>query len=229
MGNGIFITGTDTGVGKTWFTVTLMEALKKQGHQVAGMKPIASGAKLNDGRLINEDAMLIMHHCSEATNYELINPVVFELPVAPHIAASQKNEIIDLDQIIASYDQLASNSGSVIVEGIGGWRVPITGKTSLVDLVRVLDLPVIMVVGLRPGCINHAILTAEAIRADGVILRGWVSNQLEKDYLFKRETIDTLKERLACPHIADLAYMNDFEPDKMLERIDLSSIWGLKF
>jgi len=224
MANGIFITGTDTGVGKTWFTVTLMEALKKQGHQVAGMKPIASGAILDDGRLMNEDASLIMHHCSEATNYELINPVVFESAVAPHIAVSKKKEIIDLDQIVASYDQLASNSESVIVEGIGGWRVPISDKISIVDLVRALNLPVIMVVGIRLGCINHAILTAEAIRADGVTLCGWVSNQLDKDCLYKQETIDTLNERLDCPQIADLAYMKDFEPDKMLDRINLSLI-----
>ena len=224
MANGIFITGTDTGIGKTWFTVSLMEALKRQGHQVAGMKPIASGAILNNGRLMNEDASLIMHHCSEAISYDLINPVVFELPVAPHIAASQKDEIIDLDQIVASYDQLASNGRSVVVEGIGGWRVPISDKTSMVDLVRVLDLPVIMVVGIKLGCINHAILTAEAIRADGENLCGWVSNQLGKDYLFKQETIDTLNEKLACPQIADLAYMKDIEPDKMLDRINLSLI-----
>ncbi len=224
MSNGIFITGTDTGVGKTRFTVTLMEALKKQGHQVAGMKPIASGANLNDGKLMNEDAILIMLHCSETTNYEVINPVVFESPVAPYIAANREKVIIDLDKIIASYDQLASNGGYVIVEGVGGWRVPISDKTSMVDLVRVLDLPVIMVVGISLGCINHAILTEEAIRSDGVNLCGWVSNQLEKDYLFKQETIDTLKEKLTSPHIANQPYMNDFKPDKMLERIDLSLI-----
>jgi dethiobiotin synthetase len=227
MNNGVFITGTDTGVGKTRFTIVLMEALKKLGHQVAGMKPIASGAILNGGRLMNEDASLIMHHCSTPTDYELINPVVFELPVAPHIAASQKKELIDLEQIIASYDRLASHTEKVVVEGIGGWRVPISTKISMVDLVRVLDLPVIMVVGLRLGCINHAILTAEAIRVDGVNLCGWVSNQLDKDYLYKQETIDTLKQQLACPHIADLAYMNDFETVNMPESIDLSFISGV--
>ena len=226
MFKGVFITGTDTGVGKTWFTVILMEALKKQGHQVAGMKPIATGAILEDGKLMNEDASLIMRHCSEVTRYELINPVVFEPPVAPHIAANKKYEIIDLDQIIASYDQLALNSNIVIVEGIGGWRVPISDKTSMVDLVRMLDLPVIMVVGIRLGCINHAILTVEAIRTDGVNLCGWVSNQLDKDYLFKQETIDTLNERLDCPQIADLAYKKNFEPDKMLDRINLPLIYG---
>ncbi|MCZ6804005.1 MAG: dethiobiotin synthase [Proteobacteria bacterium] len=226
MFKGVFITGTDTGVGKTRFTVILMEALKKQGHQVAGMKPIASGAILDDGSLINEDARLIMHHCSKVTRYDLINPVVFEPPVAPHIAASQKKEIVDLDKIIASYGQLASNDRFVVVEGIGGWRAPISDNKSIVDLVRMLDLPVILVVGIRLGCINHAILTVEAIRTDGVNLCGWVSNQLDKDYLFKQETIDTLNERLDCPQIADLAYKKDFEPDKMLDRINLPLIYG---
>jgi len=140
----------------------------------------------------------------------------------------KKKEIINLDQIVARYNQLAGNDRIVVVEGIGGWRTPIADNTSMVDLVRVLDLPVIMVVAIRLGCINHAILTAEAIRADGVNLCGWVSNQLDKDGLFNQETIDTLYEKLDCPQIAALAYRKDFEPEKMLEKIDLSSIWGLK-
>lgn len=164
MGKGVFITGTDTGIGKTWFTISLMEALKDEGHQVSGMKPIAAGAGRIDGRLVNEDARLIMQHCSKPTNYELINPFVYELPIAPHIAASQQDGCIGLDQIISCYERLASDSEKVVVEGVGGWRVPISDKISAVDLVRELDLGVIMVVGIRLGCINHALLTAEAIR-----------------------------------------------------------------
>lgn len=224
MTKGIFITGTDTGVGKTWFTLTLIEALKKQGHQVAGMKPIASGAKWIDGRLINKDAQLIMERCSKPADYELINPVVYELPVAPHIAASQNNESIDLTQIIVGYDQLASHAGIIVVEGVGGWRVPISDNAFLSDIVRTLDLPVIMVVGIRLGCINHALLTAGAICADGANLCGWVSNQLDKSYLYKEETIKTLEERLGCAHVADLAYMSKFEPDKMIDQVNLSQI-----
>lgn len=224
MSNGVFITGTDTGIGKTWFTIALMEKLKKQGHQVSGMKPIATGAILNNDKLINEDANQIMQHCSEPTNYELINPVVFELPVSPHIAVSQKNEVVDLDQIMDCYKQLASNSEDVIVEGIGGWRVPISEGLSLVDLVRALDLPIILVVGFKLGCINHAILTAEAIRADGLSLIGWASNQLDKDYLFTEETIKTLKKALACPHIANLPYADDFVSDEALKHINLLAV-----
>ena len=226
MSKGVFITGTDTGVGKTRLTLALMDELKKRGKSVSGMKPIASGASLNNGKLINEDASLIMQHCSKPTDYELINPVVFELPVAPHIAASQKKETIDLGKITVCYKQLISNCENVVVEGVGGWRVPVSNELSMVDLVRDLDLPVVLVVGLRLGCINHAILTAEAIRADGLDLKGWVSNKLDKDYLCAEETIVTLKESLACPYIANLPYTGDFEPNRALSKIDLSLIFG---
>ena len=229
MPDGIFVTGTDTGIRKTRCTITLMGALKNHRRQVKGMKPVASGAILNDGKLLNEDAELIMQHCSENANYELINPFVFEPAVAPHIAARQKNKIIDFDKIIACYNKLASTCECIIIEGIGGWRTPISDKTSMVDLVRVLDLPVIMVVGIRLGCINHAILTAESIRADGVNLCGWVSNQIDKDCLFIREIIDTLSKKLDYPHIADLPNLSNFDPVKIFERIDLSFYSGLNF
>jgi len=224
MSKGIFITGTDTGIGKTRFTLSLMEALKKHGRQVSGMKPIASGATMNRGKLINQDAELIMQHCSKPTDYKLINPAVFELPVSPHIAADKKNEKIDLDQIVACYKKLESNCDNIVVEGVGGWRVPISQDLSLVDLVRALDLSVILVVGLKLGCINHGILTSEAINADGIRLVGWVSNRLDSDYLLAEETIKTLNAHLSCPHLADLPYSDNFEPEKMLETIDLSSI-----
>jgi dethiobiotin synthetase len=212
MSKGLFITGTDTGIGKTRVTLSLMEELKKQGHRVAGMKPIASGAILKNEKLVNEDAELILRSCSKQTDYELINPTVFELPVSPHIAASKANEIIDLDLINASYSQLASKNDIVIVEGVGGWRVPLSADTTLADLVRKLDLPVMLVVGLRLGCINHAILTAEAIKADGLSLHGWVSNQVEKDYLFAEDTINTLKISLSCPYMASFSFNDAFEP-----------------
>jgi dethiobiotin synthetase len=224
MTTGVFITGTDTGIGKTRFTLALMEKLKSQGINVSGMKPIASGAVFENGKLINDDARLIMEHCSQPTDYSLINPAVFELPVSPHIAAQQKNEVVDLGQIVDSYMKLVSNCGSVVVEGVGGWRVPISNSLSVVDLVKALNLPVILVVGLKLGCINHAILTAETIKADGLPLIGWVSNQLDHGYLCVEETIKTLNQALACPQIANLPYAVNFAPDKVLDRINLSTI-----
>ena len=222
MSKGVFITGTDTGVGKTYFTVSLMESLKKRGKIVSGMKPIASGATLNDGKMVNDDARLIMQHCSNPVDYELINPVVFEPAIAPHIAARQKNEKIDINQILVCYQQLASISENVVVEGVGGWRVPLSTEKSLVDIVRALDVPVILVVGLKLGCINHALLTAEAIRSDGLVLGGWVSNHIDAEYMFAYETIETIKDSLACPYLANLPYIDDFESGKSIENINMS-------
>jgi dethiobiotin synthetase len=219
---GIFITGTDTGIGKTRFTLRLIQEIKNHGAKVLGMKPIASGAEFKSGRLINEDAELIWQAASKEVNYELVNPIVFDLPVAPHIAAAQKNEMIDLDQIVDCYNRLASDCGNIIVEGVGGWRVPVSSAHSTVDLVRELRLPVILVVGLKLGCINHAILTAETIKADNINLIGWVSNQLERDYLFPDETVSSLNGLLGCPHIASLFYAGDFRSGATEDQIKLS-------
>ena len=219
-----FITGTDTGVGKTWFTVAFMAALKRRGLNVMGMKPIATGAEKIKDRLINEDAKLIMQNCSQTVSYDLINPFVFELPSAPHVAAKHEGVVIDLDQIIKNYYLLKSMCDALVVEGVGGWRVPVTDKYSLADLVSKLNLSVILVVGMRLGCINHAILTAEAINADGLNLCGWASSHLDRVYFKSEETIKTLKKQLDCPHIGDLPHNSDFDPDKLSTEISLSFI-----
>ena len=219
-----FITGTDTGVGKTWFTVAFMGALKRKGLSVMGMKPIATGAEKTKGRLINEDAKLILQNCSQMVSYNLVNPFVFELPSSPHVAAKHQGTVIDLDQIIKNYHFLKSMCDVLVVEGVGGWRTPITDEHSLTDLVSKLNVSVILVVGMRLGCINHAILTAEAIKADGLNLCGWVSNNLDRVYSNSEETIKTLKKRLDCPHIGNLLYNSDFDPDKLSTEISLSFI-----
>ena len=219
-----FITGTDTGVGKTWFTVAFMGALKRKGLSVMGMKPIATGAEKTKGRLINEDAKLILQNCSQMVSYNLVNPFVFELPSSPHVAAKHQGTVIDLDQIIKNYHFLKSMCDVLVVEGVGGWRTPITDEHSLTDLVSKLNVSVILVVGMRLGCINHAILTAEAIKADGLNLCGWASNHLDRVYSNSEETIKTLKKQLDCPHIGDLLYNSDFDPDKLSTEISLSFI-----
>ena len=221
---GYFITGTDTGVGKTWATLALMKAMQNKGKIVVGMKPVACGCKETRDGLRNDDAVKILKQSSQSLNYKTVNPYAFQHAIAPHIAAGLGGVMIDIEKIADEYDKLINDSDCVLVEGIGGWCVPLGGDIMLSELVNRLDLPVILVVGLRLGCINHALSTVRAMRTDGVNLCGWVSNQLDKDYLFTQETIDTLKKRLACPHIADLAYMKDFEPDKMLDRINLSLI-----
>jgi len=220
MSNGVFITGTDTGVGKTWFTLALMEAFKEQGCKTNGMKPVASGGSYFNDKLMNDDARLIMESCSEPVNYELINPYVFEQPVSPNFAARQTGVSVEFEQLVTSYNQLASACDIVVVEGIGGWRVPLSDKIGTADLVRELELPVILVVGLQLGCINHAILTAEAIKADGVNLCGWVSNQLETGYLHRCDTVDLLNKELSCPNIANLSHMVALDSVKMGKKID---------
>jgi len=219
-----FITGTDTEIGKTRFTVSLMAMLKKNGFSVMGMKPFATGATMTKEGLINEDAKLIMQNCSKSVPYDLINPFVCELPAAPTIAANKENVSVDLDQIIKNYNTLKSLADAMVVEGIGGWRVPITNEYYLTEFVKRLNLSVILVVGIRLGCINHAILTAEAIRADGLNLHGWVSNHLDSVYSYGEETVKTLKKTLNCRHIADFSCCSDFDPEKLAGHIDSAII-----
>lgn len=206
MNTGWFITGTDTEIGKTWATVLLMRELQTMGYVVNGMKPIASGAEKEQNELRNEDALLIQQQCSSEIVYSMINPVTFEPPIAPHIAAIEAGTEINLEMLVNTYSALKRDSDMVLVEGVGGWRVPLGGQQSIRDMVKALDLPVIQVVGLRLGCINHAILTAEAIQNDGMELSGWVLNEIQQDYLFKQHTIDTLKSALDCPYLAEIPH-----------------------
>ena len=219
-----FITGTDTGVGKTRATITIMAALKDTGFDVVGMKPVASGAQMINGKLINEDAKLIQQQCSHSVSYEAVNPIVFRLPVAPHIAAELENKSIDHTQIITNYHTLDSVSDILIMEGIGGWEMPLSEEYTLPDIVGSLNLAVILVVGLRLGCINHAILTAQSIVARGIKLCGWVSNHLDKEYSTPDQTIMALKKRLNCPHIADLPYNPNFDLDNLSTKVSSTFI-----
>ena len=224
MATGVFITGTDTGVGKTWFTIALMEELKKQGLNIAGMKPVASGAALINDKLINEDANLIQAHCSATIDYELINPYVFEPPVAPHIAAEKSNQHVNIDRIIQCYSSLLANSDLVVVEGVGGWRVPLSGRIATVDLVKALALPVILVVGIRLGCINHALLTEQSILSDQIELLGWVSNHVDEECLVKPEIIETLRSSLTSQHLGDLPHAIDPVKGFCRQNTDLLSL-----
>lgn len=209
MSSGFFITGTDTGVGKTWFTVLLMRYLQQQGLSVNGMKPIASGAAEQDGMLVNEDATAILAACSSQLEYSEVNPQLFEPPVAPHIAAARAQQPIDIDRILSAYTSLQPRSDRLVVEGVGGWRVPLNDSQTLGSLVRLMQLPVILVVGLRLGCINHALLSAEAIRHDGLELAGWVVSTLEQEYLYRDETLATLDRGLKCPLLGEIPFCTD--------------------
>jgi dethiobiotin synthetase len=200
--SGFFIAGTDTGVGKTRVACALLDALAARGLRVAGMKPVASGAYWRDGERVNDDALELMRHASVTAPYARVNPYVFEPPIAPHIAAREAGVVIDLDRIRAAFDALSGQADIVVVEGVGGFRVPLGGTRDMADVAVLLGLPVILVVGLRLGCLNHALLSAEAIRARGLMLAGWVGNTLDAAMPRRDENVACLDEALGAPRLA---------------------------
>ncbi len=215
----MFITGTDTEIGKTWCTLALIQHFKSQNLRVAGMKPIASGCYRTANGLRNSDAEQILAITGLDLPYDMVNPYPFEPPIAPHIAANQTDQIIELDKIISNYEQLQTRADMVIVEGFGGWRVPINSSLSLKDMVLAMKIPVVLVVGIRLGCINHALLTAEAIVQDGCHLIGWIANQIDANFV-GQQSIDTISEYLSAPLLAQTPYLTNLDiallADKMV-------------
>ena len=200
--NGWFITGTDTGVGKTFVTAGLMRALNARGLETAGMKPIASGCDRTPAGLRNDDALQIQAASAVDLPYTLVNPYAFEPPIAPHIAAAQAGIDIDVDTILGNCRTIASRVEAVIVEGVGGWEVPIGEAVGMPDVAVALGLPVILVVGIRLGCINHALLTANAVRARGLRLAGWIANHLDPDTREQAAIVSAIGERIGAPMLA---------------------------
>ncbi len=216
---GYFITGTDTGCGKTAVTLGLMALLQSRGHSVLGMKPVASGAEPTPDGLRNEDALRIQAQGSQTIPYQRINPYAFEPPIAPHLAAEQTGEIIRFDHLKACYQELAKQAEHVLVEGVGGWRVPLGSDGDVAHLAASLELPVILVVGLKLGCINHALLTTEAIRASGCELLGWVANQVDSQMEAQDENLATLKARIDVPCLGVVPYLDNPSADEVASHI----------
>ena len=197
--SGYFITGTDTEVGKTVVTLGLMRYLQAQGKRVVAMKPVASGCEATPAGLRNDDALQLQRQASLDLDYALINPYAFEPAIAPHIAAAQAGTQVRLDAIQAAYTQIAGQVDCMLVEGVGGWRVPLTATETVADLAQRLGLDVILVVGIRLGCLNHALLTVGAIEAAGIPLAGWVANCLPPPSAATNENINTLKSMISSP------------------------------
>ena len=206
MAKGYFITGTDTGVGKTRSSIALMHYFQQQGDQVMGMKPIASGCRLQEGRLYNDDALQLQNHASVQADYALVNPYAFAAPMAPHLAAKQQGQEINLEVITRAYRALEDLADTVIVEGIGGWLVPLVGNLLLPDLVVKLDIPVIVTVAIRLGCINHALLTIKAVQDSGARCAGWIASCVDPDMLRVQENISSLDALLGVPLIGVMPY-----------------------
>jgi len=210
----IFIAGTDTAAGKTFVTVALMQALKARGKQVYGLKPVASGCRTTDKGLVSDDAILIQQNCSQILPYKTINPVALANPCSPDIAARLENRTVALDEVIHAYKQMPAQADFVLIEGIGGWRTPFCETAGMSDLVKLLAIPVILVVGLRLGCINHALLTVEAMRNDGVKLAGWVATRPDPDFNYVSETIACLAANIGAPMLAQIPLMNEATRDE---------------
>lgn len=204
---GFFITGTDTEIGKTFVSSLLIKILVDEGLKVSGMKPVASDAKNIDGVLQNEDALTLMQAANVDADYSLVNPYVFAEAVSPHIAAEDAGVEIDLNKIKNNLDVLEKKSDVVVVEGVGGWYAPLSYDTTVADLARVLNTPVIIVVGLRLGCLNHALLTVQAIRHSGVPIAGWMANHVEEHFSSAEKNIETLKAFLSdVPFLGSVSY-----------------------
>lgn len=202
---GFFITGTDTGVGKTFVACLLVDALKKNGLSVAVMKPVAAGVEA-DG--MNEDVRRLMAASNVQAPLEQVNPYCFAPAIAPHLAARQAGVDMRVETIVQAYEQLAAQADVVVVEGAGGFLVPLNGKQGMDVIPLQLKLPVIMVAGLRLGCLNHALLTAEAIRARGLTLAGWIANRIDPEMEAAEENLHALHSVLRAPCLGEIPWQD---------------------
>jgi len=205
--NAWFVTGTDTGVGKTLIAAALMHRLREHCRRVVGMKPIAAGSQLmSDGSWSNEDTIALRDAASVDAPAALVNPYLLVAPVSPHIAARREGVIIDIERILTAFQELQAISDAVVVEGAGGFRVPLTESLDGADLAVALALPVVLVVGLRLGCLSHALLTAESIASRGLRLAGWVANRVDPQMPEQQANLDLLAKHLDAPCLGDVPH-----------------------
>ena len=222
--DGCFVTGTDTGVGKTLVSAALLHTLARHHRRVVGMKPVAAGLIDHHGHWVSEDVLALRAASSVTVPPELDNPVALPDALSPHIAAQRAGRLITVAELLAAQRALKEHADVVVVEGAGGWRVPINDHETLADLSVALALPVVLVVGLRLGCLNHALLTAEAIRADGLPLAGWVANAIDPDMACRDENIDTLRRWLPAPWLGTVPHCAG-TPDARRIALNLPAAW----
>lgn len=201
-----FVTGTDTEVGKTYFCCHWLAQLARQGYRTTAIKPVAAGAMRTSSGLRNDDALSLQQHVTQPMDYDVLNPVCYVKPVSPHLAADPENEC-SAQQLFANCQPgLQQISDYCLVEGAGGWFCPINQTETLADFVKLLNIPIIVVVAMRLGCLNHALLTVQAIEQTGLHLAGWVANCIDPDMLCLQDNIDTLRQRIAAPLLVTLEY-----------------------
>jgi len=219
--SGYFITGTDTDCGKTVVTLGLMQRFQSEGFSVAGMKPVASGSEWTSAGLRNGDAMQILKQSTIQAEYGWVNPYAFEPAIAPHLAAQKSGCEIDIRVIEERCFKLSQTADKVLVEGVGGWHVPLSDHSLLGDLAAALAMPVIMVVGMRLGCINHSLLTRDAIKASGCRLVGWVANTVDPTMREFEGNLQTLKQRLAEPLLGVVPNLQRINPQQVAKHLQL--------
>lgn len=220
MRQGYFVTGTDTGVGKTTISCALLRAFAAQGKKAVGMKPVVAGSE--NGRWHDVEQLIAASNINAAREH--INPYAFDPPVSPHIAAQQAGVDIDLTVIQRAYQALSNQADVVIVEGVGGFLVPLNAQQTGADLACALNLPVILVVGMRLGCLNHALLTAQAIHASGLPFAGWVANCIDPQMQVLQENIATLEQRLESPLLGVVVFTNEVGSQQQFGLLNLAKI-----
>jgi dethiobiotin synthetase len=219
-----FVTGTDTEIGKTLVSAALLHALVQRGVRACGMKPVAAGAEMRDGELHNDDADMLAAASNVTMLPSLTTPFMLREPAAPHIAAELDGVTIDLVTILAAYTELAAAADAVVVEGVGGFRVPLSAAFDTADLAQQLGLPVVLVVGLRLGCISHALLSVEAIIARGLVLAGWVANEVDDNMRFADENIEALLLRIPAPLLGRVPRLTDPSAAAAAGHLDFSGL-----
>jgi len=224
MSQSLFITGTDTGVGKTLVACALLHAYAAAGQTTVGMKPVVAGCEAVAGGLCCGDVELLRQASSVKAPGELVNPYAFAPPIAPHVAAQEAGVVIELEHIRRAYLGLAELADVVVVEGVGGFKVPLNHHQDTADLACFLALPVVLVVGMRLGCLNHALLAAEAIAARGLLLAGWVANRIDPEIARFAASLEALQQRLDAPLLGVMAHEAHPEPVKMARNLHLPHV-----
>lgn len=225
MARRFFVTGTDTEIGKTTIAAGLLHAARGRGLSTAAVKPVAAGCQQTADGLRNDDALALQAECRPALAYELINPIALEAAIAPHIAAAEEGVALTMELLAGACLQvLDRNADLTLVEGAGGWRVPLNNQQTLADLAVDLRLPVIMVVGMRLGCINHALLTAEAIAASGLTLAGWVANHVDPQMSRPQENLQTLQQLLKAPCLGVVPWLPNASAAAVAAHLDIAPL-----
>ncbi len=225
MTKAFFITGTDTDCGKTLVSCGLLAAAREAGMTTAGIKPVAAGASETPQGLRNEDALLLQAQTTLPISYEQLNPMLLRAAIAPHIAAREEGRRLGVDRITGfCRGVLMQRPDFAVVEGAGGWRVPLNERETLADVAKALQLPVILVVGMKLGCLNHAMLSAEAIERDGLELAGWVANSPQPEMPRYGENRETLQQQLRCPLLGEVPFQREMTPEQVGACLDLQSL-----